>query len=98
VWQLGMSARRLGWSWQGPRQGDLWAVPGGAPFAVQLHSPSVCQQTILSFCLVADKRRLYGFRHDRKTFFVIMDREGERPGPGRRTVPGSDRSEEAYHG
>ena len=29
---------------------------------------------------------------------MIMDREGQGPSRVRRNVPGSDRSEEAYHG
>src|SRR5271157_1982370 len=63
-------------------------MPGAAPLmpdcghvgsssAGPWDGPCVCQQTILSFCLLADTRRLYGFRHDSKTFFAIIDQREE---------------------
>ncbi len=58
----------------------------------------VSANTILSFCLLADTTRLYGFRHDGGIFFVIMDQKRRMAGFWCGVPFGPDHSEEAYNG
>jgi hypothetical protein len=49
------------------------------------NGPSVCQQSILIFCLLDDTRRLYGFRQDDGISFALMDQKGKGRIPVQRT-------------